>query len=245
MQLSPRIWMVGSGQVGLSNPMDCHVYLVGGPDACYLIDGGVGVEPERILRHVYEAGIQAGAVKGILITHAHSDHAGGARALSEAFSTEVLACEAEAKQLAEGTPETLGLVEAKVSACYPPDYEYPHHRATVIPDGWQDAAGDWSIRAVVSPGHSIGSTAYLLEWEGRRDLFSGDIVFFGGKLGLLNCWGSSAEAYRRHFHRVAELNITGLYPGHQLFTHADGQQHLDRAVEALKGVFLPDHVGPA
>ncbi len=225
--------------------MDCHVYLVGGPEAFFLVDAGVGVESERIMRNVHRAGIEAKAVKGILITHAHSDHAGGARALSAAFAAEVFACEAEARQLAEGTPETLGLAEAKRSGCYPEAYEYPHHRATVIPDGWCERVGEWLIRAVVSPGHSVGSTAYVLESADRRDLFSGDIVFWGGKLGLLNCWGSSAEAYRTHFHRVAELDIAGLYPGHQLFTHAGGQQHLDRAAQALRGVYLPEHMGPA
>ncbi len=242
MQIAPRIWIVGSGQFGLSNAIDCHVYLVGGGGAYFLIDAGVGFEPERIVANVEQAGAKAQKIRGILITHAHSDHAGGARALSEALATEVFACEEEARQLAEGTPETLGLLAAKYSGVYPEDYEYPHHRATVIPDGWRETMGDWSLTAIVSPGHSVGSTVYLLEADGRRDLLSGDAVLAGGKLGLLNCWGSSAEAYRTHFHRIAELNIMGLYPGHHLFTHADGQRHLDRAAETLKGVFLPDHM---
>lgn len=240
LRLSEYVWLVGSGQVGVSNCMDCHVYLVGRPGACYLIDAGVGVESERILANIEATGIDARGIRGILLTHVHSDHAGGARALSEALSTEVFASEAEAKQLAQGTEETLGLARAKASGVYPEEYEFPHYHATVIPDGWSDEGGDWSLTAVVAPGHSIGSTSYVLETAGGRDLFCGDTVFWGGKLGLLNCWGSSAEAYRDSFHKLTELGISGLYPGHQLFAVSDGQRHLDDAAEALAGVYLPE-----
>lgn len=240
MRLSQHVWLVGSGQVGLSNRMDCHIYLAGGAGAYYLIDAGVGAEPERILAEIETAGVASGEIRGILLTHVHSDHAGGARALSEALSVEVLACEAEARQLAEGTAETLGLTRAKASGVYPDDYEFEHYHATVIPDGWIDEGTGWSLRAIVCPGHSVGSTAYVLETAVGCDLFCGDTVFWGGKLGLLNCWGSSAEAYRENFHKLAELRISGFYPGHQLFAVNDGQRHLDDAAEALAGVYLPE-----
>jgi hydroxyacylglutathione hydrolase len=239
LRLSEHIWLVGSGQVGLSNRMDCHVYLIGAGDAFYLVDAGVGVETERLLDNISRAGVRAEHIRGILLTHVHADHAGGARALVDALSVEVLASDAEARQLAEGTDETLGLERAKASGIYPEDYEFAHCHATAIPDGWRDGAGDWSLRSVVAPGHSIGSTAYILETGRGRDLFCGDTVFWGGKLGLLNCWGSSAEAYRESFRRLVELHITGLYPGHQLFAVADGQRHLYAAGEALAGVYLP------
>ena len=190
--------------------------------------------------NVRALGVAPGQVMGILLTHVHADHAGGARALSEALGAEVFASEAESVQLAQGTDETLGLARAKHSGVYPADYQFPHHRATVVADGWHVETDNWRLRAVVAPGHSIGSTSYVLEGASGRDLFSGDTVFWGGKLGLLNCWGSSPEAYRDSFGRLAELQITGLYPGHFLFAVSDGQRHLDDAVEALSGVYLPD-----
>lgn len=240
LRLSEHVWLVGSGQVGLSNRMDCHVYLVGEGDAFYLVDAGVGVEPECLLANIRSAGVRAAHIRAILLTHVHSDHAGGARALANALSVEVFASEAEARQLAQGTDETLGLERAKISGIYPEAYEFEHHEAAVIPDGWCDGSDGWSLRAIVAPGHSIGSTAYVLETPAGRDLFCGDTVFWGGKLGLLNCWGSSAEAYREAFHRLVELDIAGFYPGHQLFAVADGQRHLDAAAEALAGVYLPE-----
>lgn len=240
MRLSEHVCLVGSGQVGLSNRMDCHVYLVGAGDAYYLVDAGVGVGTERLLANIRRAGVRTEHIRGVLLTHVHADHAGGAGALADALAVELLASEAEARQLAEGTDETLGLTRAKTSGIYPEDYEFRHCHATAIPDGWRDEAGDWSLRAIVAPGHSIGSTAYVLETGSDRDLFCGDTVFWGGKLGLLNCWGSSAEAYRESFCRLVELGITGLYPGHQLFAAADGQRHLDAAGEALAGVYLPE-----
>jgi hydroxyacylglutathione hydrolase len=240
LHLSEHIRLVGSGQIGLSNRMDCHVYLVGAGDAFYLVDAGVGVETERLLDNVRRAGVRVEHIRGILLTHVHADHAGGAGALADALSVAVLASDSETRQLAEGTDETLGLQRAKASGIYPEDYEFRHCHATAIPDGWCDRAGDWSLRAVVAPGHSIGSTAYVLERTGGRDLFCGDTVFWGGKLGLLNCWGSSVEAYRENLHKLVQLDIAGLYPGHQLFAVADGQRHLDAAAEGLAGVYLPE-----
>ena len=239
MTVTPYISLVGSGQFGLSNAIDCHIYLLHTPEAAVLIDAGAGLEPERIVGNV-TAVVERERVKAILLTHAHSDHAGGAAALSSAFHCPVYAAEPEARLVREATDEELALDVAKGSGVYPDDYVYFHTEVQGVEDGEALSFGDLTLRAIVTPGHSVASTSWLYERESGRDLFCGDTCFARGSIGLLNCAGSSLAAYREHFPRLAALDIDGFYPGHFVFAVTGGQQHLDAAREALDGLYVPE-----
>ncbi|GAG58207.1 unnamed protein product, partial [marine sediment metagenome] len=67
----------------------------------------------------------------------------------------------------------------------------------------------------------------------------GDVVFYDGEIGLLNYWGSNLADYRSYINRLANLSVDVLLPGHKLFTLRDGQQHIDRAISALKKLSVP------
>jgi glyoxylase-like metal-dependent hydrolase (beta-lactamase superfamily II) len=95
------------------------------------------------------------------------------------------------------------------------------------------------MQAIEVPGHSKGSTCYLLRQGERRILFSGDTVFLGGTIGLGNWPGSSLDDYRQYVGRLSGLAVDTLLPGHFLWTLEDGQEHLDRAVENLKLAWVP------
>ena len=74
------------------------------------------------------------------------------------------------------------------------------------------------LSSILTPGHSAGSTSYLLEASAYRALFSGDAVFLGGFISVLNVEGSDPGAYRRCLPALANLQVDGLYPGHCLFS---------------------------
>lgn len=59
MKLMDSVYMVGSGTAGFSmtNAFDCTVYLVDGKDELALIDAGVGVQPERIIKQIERDGL--------------------------------------------------------------------------------------------------------------------------------------------------------------------------------------------
>jgi hydroxyacylglutathione hydrolase len=240
VKITNHIRLVGSGQIGLSNPMDCHVYLIGGPDTWMLVDAGVGVETERIVGNIAAEGVSAGQIAGILLSHAHSDHAGGAKALREAFGCAVYASAAEAALVEGGDEVALGLDRAKRDGVYPADYQFAHCRVDgILEDGSAFNLGAAAVTALVCPCHSLGSTAFLLEREGGSDLFAGDILFFGGSIGLLNCEGSDLAAYRANFPRLASLDIDGFFPGHFTFCVSGGKQHLDDALKGVEGLYVP------
>jgi glyoxylase-like metal-dependent hydrolase (beta-lactamase superfamily II) len=80
----------------------------------------------------------------------------------------------------------------------------------------------------------------LLNDGSKRALFTGDVVFYGGKLGLLNLEGFSLDDYRRDIHKLANLDVDMLLPGHGVFTVRRGQNHIKRAIYKLSDFVMPE-----
>jgi glyoxylase-like metal-dependent hydrolase (beta-lactamase superfamily II) len=80
------------------------------------------------------------------------------------------------------------------------------------------------LTAISIEGHSPDSICYLVELGSQRHLFSGDVLFYGGIIGLINFPGSSMDGYRQDIKKLAGLQIDGLFPGHLLLagTHRRG-----------------------
>jgi hydroxyacylglutathione hydrolase len=82
MRLTPQLYLVGSGEVGLSDPDDCHVYLLDGGDEYALIDAGCGTERSvtGIVRAIEAEGLDLVRLRTVLLTHWHFDHSSSANA---------------------------------------------------------------------------------------------------------------------------------------------------------------------
>jgi glyoxylase-like metal-dependent hydrolase (beta-lactamase superfamily II) len=241
LRIAKDIYLVGGGDIGLSSKMDCHVYLIdGGREKC-LIDAGVGLETQRILENMTEDGFDPHRdVRSILITHAHADHAGGTKSLREATGAEVLAPEVEAEFIEKGGGDLeAGLRVTKNSGVYPKDYVYQHSKVDrVVRHGDKIEVGKYTLKAIRVEGHSHGTTAYMIE-EAPRSLFSSDIVFIGGTIGLGNWPGCDLGKYRENIVKLAGLSIVSLFPGHFMWTLRDGQSHLDKAVKNFEEAWVP------
>lgn len=81
---------------------------------------------------------------------------------------------------------------------------------------------------------------FFFEDGGRRGLLSGDVVFYGGRLGIQNLEGFSFDDYRRDIHKLAELEIDMLLPGHGVFILQRGQKHIERAIRKLGDLVMPE-----
>jgi len=241
MKLTDSIHLVGSGQAGcmISQRCDSHVYLVETSDGHILIDAGVGLETERILDNIAGDGLDPGDVRHLFLTHSHADHAGGAAALKEKLGLTVYVGKAEAHLLRESDLMDQGLDVAIKDDIYPFDYLFPNCDPDVELGGGETfSIGGWSIESIHTPGHSTGSICYLFKKDGRVCLFSGDVVVHSGKLMFLNCEGSVMADMRKSMPKLDGLGIEEFYPGHGCFVLACGQEHVDKANEALR------HLGP-
>jgi glyoxylase-like metal-dependent hydrolase (beta-lactamase superfamily II) len=239
MELLDGIYLVGSGETGVSDRYDCHVYLLDCGDAALVIDSGAGRDPARVFSNIRRR-MPLEKAGTVLLTHTHADHSGGTPAF-QAQGMRVLAPEKEMEAMRARPEEVLEAFRlAKNDGSYPPDYEYPFITPDgVVRDGDTVCVGDTAVSAMHFGGHSEGHLCYLIERRGKRILFSGDFVFAGGHIGLLNCPGSDLASYRRDIGKLSGLGIDVLLPGHRIMVLDGGQRHLDMAVDALSKATVP------
>ncbi len=239
MRLLPDIYLVGSGEIGLSNPYDCHVYLIDGGKDAVLIDAGAGLDTGRLIENIKEH-IDFNKLSRVLITHAHADHSGGARCFQK-LGKKVLLSGVETHMLENSKndiEEAFAL--AKNAQAYPEDYDYRFFKPDgVLEDRRPIKVGKYELLPIQIKGHSPGLLCYYLKAKGSNILFSSDQVFINGAIGLLNAPGSDLNDYRKDMVKLAVLPVDALLPGHRLFVLKDGGRHINQAVKSLSKVFVP------
>jgi len=242
MKLNERVYLVGSGASGfsLTDAKDCHIYLLDGGTEAALIDAGGGRDVEGVLRIIDSHGIPRERIRYLLVTHKHADHTGGAAALREALDLQVLASQEIAGFLRTGDEEGIALRAAREAGMYPPDFRFeacPVDRE--LAEGQEVSVGDLTVRVLETPGHSAGHLAFLVDADGQQTLFSGDILFHGGRILLLNTPDCDLQAYIRTLRKLGGLAVDVFLPGHEAFSLEDGQRHIDVAVEYLDRLRIP------
>lgn len=242
MQLTECVHLVGSGQVGfdLTNPYDCHVYLLDGGTDLALIDAGVGLDSDAILGNVVAAGHDPARISDVLLTHAHADHAGGAADLKAATGATVRAPRAAVAWLATGDEDAVSLGAARRAGVYPSDYHLtPCTAVQAMDDGDTIALGDLNLRVIDTPGHAAVHQSFLLSGDTRPALFSGDVVFHGGRVLLLNTPDCSISALGRSLARLRDETFEALFPGHGAVSLQRGLRHVEAALEAFERMGVP------
>jgi len=243
MQLSDHVYLVGSGSngFGLSHASDCHTYLVNGGPELALVDSGAGLGTQDILANVRAHGFELDRIRFLLLTHIHADHAGGAAATRDATpEIQVLASTEAAKYLREGDQEATSVNLGKRAGYYPQEYVFrPCAVDGELGDGDEVKVGQLRIRAIETPGHSVGHLAFLMEDAGVIHLFSGDAVFFGGKILLQSTWDCDLQAYITSLRKLSKLPIDVLLPGHLAVSLRDGRRHLASATGMLDRGLIP------
>ncbi|KIL40361.1 hypothetical protein SD70_14060 [Gordoniibacillus kamchatkensis] len=232
MKISDRVYLVGSGKYGmeLSHSTDCNVYLLDGGGEYALIDAGGGVEPERIVQNIESHGIAMKDVAHLLLTHVHGDHAAGAQYFHHRYGLNVVVSAEAAPWLEQGDMNKTSLTHAIRGGVYPADFSF---QACPVSRRVQEhdliRIGHMELTVYETPGHSRGHVSYLWEQDGRRSLFSGDVVFAGGKVVIQYIWDCSIPEYADSMAKLHSLGLHRLYPGHGPFLLANAAKHIETA----------------
>jgi hydroxyacylglutathione hydrolase len=174
-----RLWIAGTNAWVVS--------ATGAGGECVLIDAPP--DPGAILGHLQEQGLRLVA---LLATHGHVDHVGGVGEVCRGQGEDVRVHinDHDRHMLLDpvGTSGTLGQIL---------DYEdfdlRPPELLSSLDDGQRVSGAGMTFTAVHTPGHTQGSTCFLLEVDGEAPLlFSGDHLF-AGSIGRTDLPGGSHE----------------------------------------------------
>jgi len=141
-----------------------------------LVDAGVkGMAPKRIAAGLAALGRQPSDVRRILLTHAHSDHAGGVARVQKLTGGGIETHDDEARWVRDGRPPPPNRQTAlgRVANLLPARLERAEVVATFGDNQLLDVAG--GLRVLHTPGHTMGHCSFLHEPSGV--LITGDSLF--------------------------------------------------------------------
>lgn len=177
---------------------------------CYYVyregaDEIVVIDPGDMGDVVYEDIRSLGFTKvaGILLTHGHGDHTGGARRLKELSGAKIYAYEEEAELLKDP--------EKNLSGWFGPAYGWEADE--YFRDNQEFDMAGIHFKVLHTPGHTQGGCCYYDEADSC--CFCGDTIF-NGSVGRTDFYSGSARALIDSIQkRIFTLPPdTKLYPGH-------------------------------
>ena len=193
-------------------------YAVETSDGLVLIDAGLEGDAQRLKSEMAKVGLDWKKLRAIFLTHVHGDHCGGAERLRAETGARVYAGFGDAPILNAGEPR-----DAFFSTYKMPGHSPHPTTVDVTLRGHEFVSfGNVEIEVLNTPGHTIGSTCYLIRRAGLQILFSGDVIYrLGNKpLGTYSTYlapryRGDANAYLDTLRRMIDMPVPDLVlPGH-------------------------------
>ncbi len=165
-------------------------YLIGDPETkeCAYVDPAW--EVDRLLKIAKGDGYQ---VKKIFLTHNHFDHIGGVEEVVQKTGAEIYIHSLDEKPVRKGSGKIIP-----------------------VSNGIEIKMGNLVVTALNTPGHTPGSTCYLVQAPGDPSLhlFTGDTLF-QGNCGRCDLPGGDPKALYKSLMELKSLDpTTKVYPGH-------------------------------
>jgi glyoxylase-like metal-dependent hydrolase (beta-lactamase superfamily II) len=240
-RLLDTVWLVGSGtdSDATTDPHDCHCYLVWDGTGGFLVDAGTGIAADRWLGQVGEV-CDPARLGGVLLTHYHADHAGGAAAAAGA-GLAVLGSATTAEALGAADEARTALRLAREVGVYPADYRLRPAPVRPVAPG-PLTSGGVTVTVVDAPGHCDGHVVVRTESETGPVLFSGDCLFAGGRVGIQAIADCRLDRYRSTLAVLAEDPPDVLLPGHEEPVLGGAASDVRRAADAFRRLVPPPNL---
>jgi hydroxyacylglutathione hydrolase len=167
-----------------------YIYLIYGKRVT-LVDSGVAGAERTIFAYLDQTGRQAGEIATVVLTHAHPDHIGAARAIKQSTGCTVVAHRGEQAWIED--------VELQARQRPVPGFERlvggPVTLDRLISAGDVLELGGLRAEVIDTPGHSPGSISLLLADDAA--LFCGDAIPAPGEMPIYEDVPASADSIQR------------------------------------------------
>jgi glyoxylase-like metal-dependent hydrolase (beta-lactamase superfamily II) len=187
-----------------------------------LVDTGMMAGPT--LKNIKKF-IDPGKIEIIVLTHCHHDHSGAAPALKEATGARLLLSEKEAGAVGDDMASVAYLFGQQAA-----EYKVDE----TLKEGMVLDTGEWKLRVMETPGHSLGSLC--LYEVAEKVLFSGDTVFPDGNIGRTDMFGGNTPELIRSIERLTALDVKTMYPGHMEVTSRDVNRQIQMSLRFAKSM---------
>ncbi len=204
---------------------DSNVYLLEDENPI-IVDTGTGAYADSALEELSKI-VPLKRIGGIVLTHSHYDHIGGAAEFQKATGGRIYLHEEEA------TPIMGGDYSLTLSSMF--GAELKKLDIEPLKSGQKLSSGSSELEVIHTPGHSIGSIV-LLDRKGNRAVV-GDTVFCDGGVGRWDLPGGDLGKLRTSVKSIGKLGLKSMYPGHGSYAEGDAQEHLRMASGNLEGIY--------
>lgn len=179
-------------------------FLIQGSEGHLLIYTGMPGSGEMIEKSIVRLGLKPSDLKVILTGHAHCDHAGGHAYLKRATGAKIAMMREEVELFESG---------GKLDFHYGSYEEFTFEPAkvdTIFQDGDVIKLGDIALKAYLTPGHTKGSTTYVMTVSDGGKTYTvvfadGTSVNPGYRVARDPSYRGIGDNYRRTFHTLEAL----------------------------------------
>lgn len=188
-------------------------YLITTPAGHILLDAPMEENVPHLLSAIATLGFDPGDIEILLNSHAHFDHAGGFAAIRESTGAKLLVSSADASLIERGGRDDFAFGD---SVAFTP--------STVdgfIVDGQKIHLGGVTLRAIATPGHTMGGTSWVMEIEHEGQpltvLFANSMSAPGYDLVDNEKYPEIMRDYRASFSRLEQVDADVFLSTHGSF----------------------------
>lgn len=182
VQIAPGVQRLVANNAGPMTGPGTNTYVIGHKDLAVIDPGPLDPDYLNVI-------LSAGNIKWVLVTHTHADHSPNAALLAKAAGAKLLGMPGPNDGHQDTTPEF----------------------DSVLGDGYQLDAPNFSLQAVHTPGHVANHFCF---WHAQSGImFTGDHIMQGATVVIIPPSGDMKD-YIESVAKLRQFPISALAPGH-------------------------------